>query len=191
MTKVLVSLAIVVAIAFALKRRGTVRAQSASRGGASAGMELRRQVLSRAAFASVAANVRGEPRCVVMDWNLSGSNVATVAAFDDGTTSLYLSSGGGIIGAGAHEAVKRAAARFREIAMAERASFAPTTQFALPADGQMVFYLVTDTETLSTGPIANAALQTGAHPLSRLAGQAQAVIAAMREATSAPNQGAV
>src|SRR2546430_10376917 len=43
----------------------------------------------------------GTPRCVLMDWNVGGS-VATLVAFDDGTVSLYLSSGGGIIGAGAH-----------------------------------------------------------------------------------------
>ena len=153
-------------------------------------MELRKQVLSRAVFASVAASGSGQPRCVVMDWNLGGGNVATLVAFDDGTTSLYLSSGGGIIGAGAHETVKQAAARFRETAIAERTRFGPPTQFALPSDSRTVFYLVTDTETLSTGPITNAELQQGTHPLARLAGQAQAVIGAVREATNAPNHGA-
>ena len=153
-------------------------------------MELRKRVLSRSVFANVAASRSGQPRCVVMDWNLGGGNVATLVAFDDGTTSLYLSSGGGIIGAGAHETVKQAAAQFRETAIAERARFAPTTQFALPSDGRTVFYLVTDTDTLSTGPIVNAELQKGAHPLAHLARQAQAVIGAVREATNAPNQGA-
>jgi hypothetical protein len=185
--KILIGLVIVAVIAVALRRRGAARAQPRGQSGANAGLGLRTQVLSRAVFADKLANGSDQPRCVVMDWNLSGTNVATLVAFDDDTTSLYLSSGGGIIGAGAHEAVKQAAAQFRASATAERARFAAAAQFDLPADGQSVFYLVTDTATLSSGLIANSELQRGAHPLSRLANQAQAVIGAVRQTSSAPN----
>jgi hypothetical protein len=185
--KILIGLVIVAVIAVALRRRGAVRAQPRGQSGANAGHGLRTQLLSRALFADKPANGSDQPRCVVLDWNLGGTNVATLVAFDDGTTSLYLSSGGGIIGAGAHEAVKQAAAQFRSSATAERARFAAVTQFELPSDGRSVFYLVTDTATLSSGSIANAELQRGAHPLSRLANQAQAVIGAVRQASNAPH----
>src|SRR5688500_6800465 len=39
---------------------------------------------------------------VVMDWNM-GEGVATTVAYQTGDASMYLSSGGGIIGGGQHE----------------------------------------------------------------------------------------
>jgi hypothetical protein len=73
---------------------------------------LRQKVLSREFLKGIPREA-GAVRCVVMDWNI-GSGVATLVAFRDGTTSIYLSSGGGVIGAGAHESVTRVAAVFRQ-----------------------------------------------------------------------------
>jgi hypothetical protein len=47
----------------------------------------------------------------ILDWGLD-SGIATLFALDDGTASLYLSSGGGVIGGGFHESVSQAAKRF-------------------------------------------------------------------------------
>jgi hypothetical protein len=55
---------------------------------------------------------------VVMDTAYE-NGVATLVAFADGTTSLYLSSGGGTIGAGQHERVATATRRL--VTMAEHA----------------------------------------------------------------------
>ena len=75
------------------------RAQAAA---ASAG--LRMAVLQRKFIDTTAVTDPDDVQCVVMDWNLGGQSVATLVAFADGTTSLYLSSGGGFLGAGTHRA---------------------------------------------------------------------------------------
>jgi hypothetical protein len=48
---------------------------------------------------------------VVMDWDL-GEGTATLVAFVSGDASLYLSSGGGVIGGGGHENVKQSVSAF-------------------------------------------------------------------------------
>ena len=87
---------------------------------------LRLAVLQRKFVGATSAADSDEVKCVVMDWNLGGETVATLVAFADGTTSLYLTSGGGILGAGSHENVREAAARFRALA-ADRADQFSTT----------------------------------------------------------------
>jgi hypothetical protein len=42
---------------------------------------------------------------IVMDWDL-GDGIATVSAYETGDASMYLSSGGGVIGGGQHENVR-------------------------------------------------------------------------------------
>ena len=44
---------------------------------------------------------------IVMDWD-SGDGIATVAAFETGDASMYLSSGGGVNGGGQHDIVRQA-----------------------------------------------------------------------------------
>jgi hypothetical protein len=48
----------------------------------------------------------------LLDWALDEGGVATVFTLQDGTASLYLSSGGGIIGGGFHEPVRIAVRGF-------------------------------------------------------------------------------
>jgi hypothetical protein len=57
-----------------------------------------------------------------------GATLSTVF-YKTGDTSLYLSSGGGIIGGGQHESVNRAAKKFVELAQTylEKATIAATT----------------------------------------------------------------
>lgn len=47
----------------------------------------------------------------LMEWKM-GENTVTLAAVADGTTSLYFSNGGGIIGGGEHDKVRVAARKF-------------------------------------------------------------------------------
>ena len=148
-------------------------------------LDLRLVVLRREFLAGVAPAPGGGPRAVVMDWGLD-NGVATVVAYDDGTTSLYLSSGGGVIGAGAHEAVRQAANAFRAEAAARRNQFstvAANDSFTLPSDGWVTFYLVTDSATLRAGPIDTRLLAAGTHPLAPLGNHAQAVITSIRESS--------
>lgn len=144
---------------------------------------LRQKVLNREFLADTPGSTPGSSiRAVVFDWEL-GNGSATLAAFDDGTTSLYFSSGGGVIGAGAYEAVKRAAASFREEANKVRGRFTSVSEFPLPSSGTSVFYLVTDSATLTSGPVPSADLQSQQHPLGELARRAQDVITEVRKAS--------
>ena len=183
----LVTFAAVVAVG--TKKRLAQRAGEPSKE-MNAMLELREGVLSRTFFANAAPLAADTPRCVLMDWNMSGNGIATLLAFYDGTTSLYFSSGGGILGAGAHEPVERAATRFRQHAVAERARFRPASSFALPGARIVVLYIVTDTETLSSGPIPTSEMEKGTHPLTALGGSAQAVITAVRQVSNTPGRGA-
>ena len=107
--------------------------------------------------------------------------VATLVAMGDGSTSLYLSNGGGMIGAGAHASVRIATETFLLVAERHIGAFVPTTEAPLPAIGRVRFYVRTfDGGTLTAEGDPNV-LAGGAHPLAPVYEAGQAVLAAMRE----------
>lgn len=103
------------------------------------------------------------------------SGVASLVAFVDGTTSLYLSSGGGVIGAGGHEKVRSASETF----LAEAETMLPlltrATETPLPQTGRVRFY-VHAIDGLLTAEADEEDLGHGRHPLSRLFHAGHAVI---------------
>ena len=108
---------------------------------------------------------------------------ATLVVFAEGTTSLYFSNGGGIIGAGAHATVRTAAEQWLAVAEARRSAFAPVSGAPpLPAAGQVRILLRTFEGTLAGGA-AEQELGAGAHPLSQVFFAAHGVITAVREAS--------
>jgi hypothetical protein len=144
---------------------------------------LREKLLSREMLRDTPADPDGDGiRAVVFDWGM-GDGSATLVAFDDGTTSLYFSGGGGIIGAGAHDAVRLAAASFREEATRLKPQMTRADAFPLPSGERSVFYIVTDSATLTSGPIANTDLERGRPPFGELATRAQQVITEIRKAS--------
>jgi hypothetical protein len=64
-----------------------------------------------------------------------------VFALSDGTTSLYLSSGGGVIGGHTHESVGQANAAFLETANHHYQHLEPSESFPVPATGRTLFYV--------------------------------------------------
>jgi len=70
---------------------GRVRRKPPDPQAAAATAMLRQKILTREFIQAAGPGHPGVPRCVLMDWNIGGA-VATVVAFDDGSTSLYLSS---------------------------------------------------------------------------------------------------
>ena len=148
----------------------------------SAQPDLRAMVLRRDFLAGVPPSTDGRLRAVVMDWSMD-DGTATLVAYGDGTTSLYTSVGGGVIGAGTHEEVRGAAEAFR--AEAERTlkrftAVAAADPLPLPPPNAVTFYVITDSATLRAGPIVTSRLIAGEHPLATLGDQAQTVIAAIR-----------
>lgn len=119
------------------------------------------------------------PFGLVMDESLPSGHFYTLVAWNNGETSIYLSSGGGFIGAGQHPAPNIAASELVKFA-ANYSDHAVAVKTALlPEQDECSFYFVTDTGLLGAHAAA-AQLKTGKHALSLLYVKAQHLIAAIR-----------
>jgi hypothetical protein len=79
---------------------------------------------------------------VMMEFILSGS-VVTLAGLVDGTTSLYFSTGGGILGSGNHPKVGAAARELVGKAELALECFQPVREYPFPDEGFIRFYALT------------------------------------------------
>jgi len=77
-----------------------------------------------------------------MELNIAGA-ITTIVAVADGSTSMYLSSGGGVIGAGEHAAVRAVAERFRTVATDLLGLFVRTSELPTPDVGEVRFQVRT------------------------------------------------
>ena len=142
-------------------------------------LKLREQALSFGEVEIKAPPVvpGGRALGVIMDLGYDTA-VVSVMGLADGTTSMYVSNGGGKIGMGDHSSVALASKRWVEVA--ETAS--PVTETdgdELPLDGTVRFNILT------TGPrlfaeARESELGFESHPLHRLYTAGQAVVTAMR-----------
>ena len=116
---------------------------------------------------------------LVMDWNLDEA-VATIVSLVDGTTSLYLSTGGGSIGAGEHPAP--AAASIAAIRLAERMldEFASVADSAIPVRGRTALTVLTF-RGLRRFEDDNAAFENDSSTVSPVANAMQDVIHEIRQ----------
>jgi hypothetical protein len=140
---------------------------------------LREQVLGLAGDPTFAPG--DGPAAVLMETGFPGAAVS-LAAIADGTTSLYFSNGGGVIGAGAHEPVRAAASRFLAAAAGAADGLRPAGAFPLPEPGRVRFYLVA-ADGIRAAEAAEEELGSHRHPLSPLFHLGHAVISAIREHT--------
>jgi hypothetical protein len=85
-----------------------------------------------------------------MEMGLPGATV-TLFALADGTTSLYLSAGGGVIGGQGHESVREASTAFLATANKFRQHLHPASSVPVPEVGHTLFYLLTDAGSLTGG----------------------------------------
>ena len=111
------------------------------------------------------------------------SGFYTLVALADGTTSLYFSSGGGIIGAGQHPGVREASTAFIGAANRDVAQAQPSTGHAPPTQGETVFYFLTF-NGLQAYRAHEQDLGNGNDKLSGLFHAAQAIITAIRNVQS-------
>ena len=79
---------------------------------------------------------------VVMDWDM-GSDMVTLVAMVTGDASLYVKSGGGIIGSGKYPNVSVAAQRFIAAAQERLSDAVYTTGVDRPAKGCIKFFFLT------------------------------------------------
>jgi hypothetical protein len=105
-------------------------------------MGLRGQVLGLPAVEVVGLPEERQLLAAVMDMAL-GDAVATLVGVADGSTSMYFSTGGGVIGAGQHDAVRTATERWLESCIASAEPFAPVVDPPLPEPEMIQLILVT------------------------------------------------
>lgn len=118
------------------------------------------------------------PYGVVMEMDIDGET-ATIVTFVSGDASLYLSTGGGVIGGGGHEPVRQAVAEFVREAGQSRALLSSTDEFPRPSPEQTRFYVLTPDGPL-TAERATDALGEQKDDLSPLFYAGQAVLTQLR-----------
>ena len=110
------------------------------------------------------------------------NGAASVVSLADGTTSMYVSTGGGVIGAGRHEGVAQAAVALCEAAADHLDETEPAGEHPLPEDGRVRFTLLT-TEGPRAADVSAGILEQGGHPLEVLHERGQAVLTEVRLAS--------
>ncbi|MBC7382261.1 MAG: hypothetical protein H7296_04605 [Bacteroidia bacterium] len=86
---------------------------------------------------------------IVMDWEMGGTTSSTVC-FKTGDASIYISSGGGVIGGGKQAEVNAAAKLFLSNAQECLDKAKKTRSTPLPEKNQVIFYILT-TQGIYTG----------------------------------------
>lgn len=130
----------------------------------------------------------GGAAVAAMELSVSGA-IATIVTIADGTVSMYLSSGGGAIGAGEHAAVRAEGQRFRTVMADSRGLLVRTVEFPLPRSGEVRFHARIG-EDRFTGVAPEPALRGGRHVLSPLYAAGQDLLTEIRLA-SEPRDGAL
>ncbi len=120
---------------------------------------------------------------VLTDIGMGGA-MATIVAFADGTTSLYTSTGGGVIGAGAVPAVRAANQALLRVVESQLEAFPRSATDAPPGDGEVSFVVLTyDGPRRASAPVKG--LFDGPHPLSAAWSAANEVMTQLRLAQEA------
>ena len=152
---------------------------------ADAARDLRQQALTVEAgeLGLVASAARPHVWGILMETGYPEA-VATLVVLGDGTTSLYFSSGGGVIGAGEHYVVRAASDALLAAAEAHLAGFAPTDVTPLPDVGRVRFYVRTF-DGMRGVEADEDDLGEGRHQLSPVFHAAHEVIGAVRHVSPA------
>jgi len=112
------------------------------------------------------------------------TGIATLMTLAEGTTSLYFSNGGGVIGAGTHVAVRDAAERFLDLVESHLAALPVADSTPTPRIGRVRFYARTFEGTRGV-EVGEDELSRQLHPLSPVFLAGHAVITAIRESSEA------
>ena len=104
---------------------------------------------------------------------------ATLVALADGTTSLYYSTGGGMLGSGEYSPVAEASKALVAQAESHIKDMSSTDEFPLPGVGQVRFTLLTYSGILSA-EAPEETIASGNHPLSSLFARAHETLSQLR-----------
>jgi len=120
--------------------------------------------------------------CTVMEWGVADTTTTLVSVID-GATSLYLSSGGVVIGGGFHKSVADASSAFREKSEQLLDLMQIDADHVLPLQGRVCFYVITN-DGVYKYEGAEEALAGGNDPFRELFADAQKVICELRKNVS-------
>src|SRR5689334_11853584 len=81
-----------------------------------------------------------KPYAIVMDMGMGRGETATLVSIIDGNASMYLSTGGGVIGGYAHATVREAATDFVNTGQSYFSKMNPVDSFPLPKADNVRFY---------------------------------------------------
>lgn len=141
---------------------------------------LRRQVLA-VDSAALGTEPDGSALALAVDMWMGPGGTATITAVRDGTASVYLSSGGALVGSGDDPQI---AAMARDLVGEARrfgARMSRSDEAPLPAEGSVRFNLVTEAVVLAA-EAPETELGSGEHPLAGLYSAAHELLAAIRAA---------
>jgi hypothetical protein len=122
----------------------------------------------------------------VMDMAFPGG-VASLVSLEDGTTSLYTSTGGGVIGGGAHDSVVKATQAFLDAVAVYAAQFSAADSDELPEPGHVRFHALVFDGRRGTDALESE-LQSREHEFWPLYYSGHQVITALRMATEGESQ---
>lgn len=108
---------------------------------------------------------------------------ATIVALTDDTTSMYTSTGGGIIGAGQHANVAAATRHLLSVVQAHLDSFVQADDGALPGTGSVRFHVLTPSGCRWVDVPEDSFWGRVSHSLMPVIGSTQALITVMSEAS--------
>ena len=115
---------------------------------------------------------------IVMDWGMDNAT-ASLCSFQTGDASLYLSSGGGIIGGGQHQNVKKSAIDFISNSQSYLTYSVATKTTDLPSNDEVFFYFLTNKGTfLAKDKMAN--IENKKSQLTNLFDEANKVLTQLR-----------
>jgi len=135
------------------KTKRTLLANDTSPNGVYSG--LRQQALTRrSSEIGIVPASDTEAWGVLMEWEYKGINL-TLLTLADGTTSLYISNGGGVIGGQSHETVRRASAALLAEVNSQLAHLRKCETFPPPEVDHTIFYVLTDAGMLCGGGLSD------------------------------------
>lgn len=105
----------------------------------------------------------------------------TVTSLMDGNASIYISSGGGVLGGVGHESVRKAAQAFVESLEVCASDFGSGPIQDFPPADQIRFYALSQSGRLHSEEISRVDVEARNHPLHSCYVSAQAVITELRQ----------
>ena len=124
-----------------------------------------------------------EPFGILMEMGVP-SSVVTLACFANGDARLYYKTGGGMVGGISHEKVRKAAQVFTGLARKAMARMSRVTNFPVPREDRVRFYVLTPRGVFSTETDREALGEPG-NELAPLFYSGQEVVTEMRQVQEA------